>query len=148
MGLDQYLTTKIYIGAEYEHRNITGTIKLFKNGKPIKINLKQVSYIEERVGYWRKANAIHNWIVGNVQDGQDNCEEYYFNLEQIEQLYNICVKIKNNHSLAMRILPVCNGFFFGSTKYDEYYFDDIELTIKILKPLLNSGNDIYYRSSW
>lgn len=28
MGLDQWLTKKIYIGAEYDHRKITGAIDL------------------------------------------------------------------------------------------------------------------------
>ena len=31
------------------------------------------SRIIEQVGYWRKANQIHNWFVENVQDGEDDC---------------------------------------------------------------------------
>ena len=30
--------------------------------------------IMKQVGYWRKANEIHNWFVENVQDGEDDCE--------------------------------------------------------------------------
>ena len=30
--------------------------------------------IMEQVGYWRKANAIHNWFVDHVQDGEDDCD--------------------------------------------------------------------------
>ncbi len=54
--------------------------------KPIKVNIKKVSYIEERAGYWRKANAIHNWFVKNVQEGEDNCRDYDVSQEQMEDL--------------------------------------------------------------
>ena len=30
----------------------------------------------EDVGYWRKANQIHNWFVQNVQGGEDDCGIY------------------------------------------------------------------------
>ena len=47
--------------------------------------------IIEEVGYWRKANQIHNWFVENVQDGVDDCG--YHNevtKEDLEELLNIC----------------------------------------------------------
>ena len=46
--------------------------------------------ISKKVGYWRKANAIHNWFVENVQDGIDNCGEYVVTKEQLETLLDIC----------------------------------------------------------
>ena len=46
--------------------------------------------IDAEVGYWRKANAIHNWFVTNVQDGKDDCEEYDVSREQLEQLRQQC----------------------------------------------------------
>lgn len=30
--------------------------------------------ILEQVGYWRKANAIHNWFVEHIQNGEDDCK--------------------------------------------------------------------------
>ena len=56
-----YLSKKTYIGANYEHNNVKGEINLTRGGdnKPVKVNLNRVSYIEEEVAYWRKANAIH-----------------------------------------------------------------------------------------
>ena len=77
MGLDMSLTKKVYIGAQYEHNQVTGTIDLYSAGKPILIELKKVTYIEEEAGYWRKANAIHRWFVENVQKGEDDCRDYY-----------------------------------------------------------------------
>lgn len=42
--------------------------------------------IREEVGYWRKANQIHNWFVQNVQGGEDNCADYTVSYEQLEEL--------------------------------------------------------------
>ena len=45
-----------------------------------------------------------------------------------------CKKVLENKSLASSLLPTKNGF--GSTKYGEWYFDDIEDTIKIIEPIV------------
>ena len=44
MGLDMYLTKKIYVGANYEHNKVTGRITIKKDGEPVKVNLKKVTY--------------------------------------------------------------------------------------------------------
>lgn len=52
-------------------------------------------------------------------------------------------------SVAHKLLPIKEGFFFGGTNYDEFYLEDIKDTIKILEPLLvEKGGDYYYSSSW
>ena len=94
MGLDMYLTRKVYIGAEYEHRKVTGTIDIQIEGKPVDIEFKKVSYIEERAAYWRKANQIHNWFVQNVQGGVDECQPSDVSIEQLRELVEICKKVK------------------------------------------------------
>lgn len=94
-----YLTRKKYIGAKWDHNNITGTIDIKKGDKQIPIDFKKVSYIEEEVGYWRKANAIHKWFVDNVQEGIDDCKEYYVSIEQLKELHDICQKIKSEVKL-------------------------------------------------
>ena len=49
------------------------------------------SNIIEQVGYWRKANHIHNWFVENVQDGQDDCEYHQeVTKETLEELLYVC----------------------------------------------------------
>ena len=45
MGLDMYLTKKIYIGANYEHRNVEANVDIKVNGNVININPKKISYI-------------------------------------------------------------------------------------------------------
>lgn len=47
--------------------------------------------IMEKVGYWRKANHIHNWFVENIQDGEDDCDYYREVTEDdFKELLNIC----------------------------------------------------------
>lgn len=99
MGLDMYLSRKKYVGAKWEHRNVTGSIDIIQNGKQIPIDFKKVSYIQEEVGYWRKANAIHKWFVDNCQDGNDDCREYYVSIDQLKNLHDICQKIKQEVKL-------------------------------------------------
>ncbi len=110
MGLDMYLTKKTYIGAEYKHRNVKGEIAISIEDKPVKIDFNRVSYIEERVGYWRKANQIHQWFVANIQDGKDDCNEYDLPKEKAIELLNICKEIKKKTKLKKG--AVTNGYTF------------------------------------
>jgi hypothetical protein len=154
MGLDMYLKKKTYIGAEYEHRQVKGTVKITAGGNPVKINFKRISEIVESVGYWRKANHIHKWFVENCQDGVDDCREAYVNKEQLEELLAICKKVKaskGEKQKAMAELPTQEGFFFGGTEIDGYYFEEVDRTIKIIEGLFKEGiegSEIYYQSSW
>lgn len=108
MGLDMYLTKKIHIGANYEHNNVTGGINLLKNGKPITVNLSKVTYIQEDAGYWRKANQVHNWFIKNVQDGVDNCSEYYVGSDKMKDLLSTCQQIKKHCKLVAG--AITNGY--------------------------------------
>lgn len=112
-------------------------------------------YVQFELKYWRKANAIHKWFVTNVQEGEDNCEEHYVEIKQLYDLQDRCTKIHNDRSLAPDLLPTCEGFFFGSSEYNENYFNEIEQTMKWLNGFLVKDAfeiwkkwDFYYRSSW
>lgn len=158
MGLDMYLNKKTYVGANYEHNKVSGTLSLRKNGNKLNINLSRVTNVEEQVGYWRKANHIHMWMVNNIQDGEDDCKEYQIYEEQIGYLLATCKQVKEDHSLAESLLPTGSGFFFGSTDYDEGYYQDVDYTIEVLEQALKeieedkaTGNyspEYYYQSSW
>ena len=55
-------------------------------------------------------------------------------------------------STCERLLPTCEGFFFGSYEYDEWYVEDIKETIqnieKVLKETDFENEVVYYCSSW
>lgn len=147
MGLDMYLNKRIYIGAQYEHNKVTGTIDIKRGEQPIKINFDKVTYIEEQAGYWRKANQIHGWFVQNVQEGQDDCKDYDVSYSQLQELRALCIKVLEQKEKAGEILPPCQGFFFGNEEIDDWYFQNIQETIDIINALDPDG-DYLYASSW
>lgn len=97
MGLDMYLNRRSYVEnwdhmkAEYLHE-----ITIKRGGKIREdIDPKRISYIEEQVAYWRKANSIHNWFVEHVQDGEDDCGTYNVSTEQLKELVDACNQVLN-----------------------------------------------------
>lgn len=108
--------------------------------------------ILERVGYWRKANHIHQWFVEQCQGGVDKCQLTEITKQRLETLLSACRLVLDNHEQASALLPTQCGFFFGSTDYDEYYFNDIRETVKIIEEVLEttdfSTQIIFYQSSW
>jgi hypothetical protein len=181
MGLDMYLTKRHYV-KNWDHMTDEEKheIKITKGGEPSKgIDTSKISGIVEDVMYWRKANAIHNWFVRNVQNGEDNCSEYYVNEEQLRELVddckssleylNSCKKIKHPVEVGFDgkgpliqemefydvdedkiALQTVRGFFFGETKYDDWYKNNLEKTIETLEKSFEDTPeaDYYYSSSW
>ena len=71
--------------------------------------------IMEQIGYWRKANQIHNWFVENVQDGEDDC--CYHNevtKEILEELLDTCQRVLD--SCEMIDAMVNTGFEYHNRK--------------------------------
>lgn len=168
MGLDMYLSAKKYVskygfnGGGWENRTpnpefeeITQKSGLQSFCEDPSVNIYGAT-VSVNAAYWRKANQIHQWFVNNVQDGNDNCGEYYVSDEQLEELRSVCNEILANRgdtSFAEDLLPPAEGFFFGSTDFDEWYYQDIEYTAERLKEILEmKENDhnvsFYYQSSW
>jgi hypothetical protein len=152
MGLDMFLYKKNYIrqgdwvGPEFKQEVTVKTGGIIDT----KIKPERIKYVLEEIGYWRKANQIHKWFVDNVQNGNDNCDNYYVDREDLENLLKVCKEVKNDPSKADELLPTRSGFFFGSTDYDEWYFNDIDSTIQILEEALNDkdADSFEYSSSW
>lgn len=155
MGLDMYLTKRTFIGAEYKHRDVKGEVTLTTCGKPINIKLERISYIEESVAYWRKANHIHAWFVKHCQEGNDDCRTVNVSEEDLNKLLADCKAIKENPKVAEEAMPTQSGFFFGGTDYDESYFEDINYTINAIEGLIAEKGkkeymdfEVQYSSSW
>lgn len=154
MGLDMYLSAKRYMSkyfdpADSDKIKQVNEIFGFEGLEDEDYNAQEVTF---RVGYWRKANAIHKWFVDNCQGGVDECQETYISREQLQALIDLCKEVMANKGKASELLPSASGFFFGGTDYDEWYFMDVENTIarleKILKDPALEKCDFYYQSSW
>jgi hypothetical protein len=148
MGLDMYLNAKRYLwrtrGEELTLAQKISNLEIGNDGMRVKEIVCEAMY-------WRKANSIHYWFVQNVQNGDDDCKEYYVSREKLESLIGVCEEVLANPSKADDLLPIAQGFFFGSTKIDDWYWDDIKETIGTIRRLLSNTSDeweFYYASSW
>ena len=147
MGLDMYLSGKKYI-SEW---NDADTVLAESLKNTVGKTPGRVKYLVTEAGYWRKANAIHAWFVKHVQGGKDECVEHSVSRAQLQELMETCLKVQDDNTLASELLPRGDGFFFGGASYDEYYFKDIDNTVKQLTPLLMekwADWDFAYQSSW
>ena len=169
MGLDQYLEIRKSEYRSKYSKDKGSRIKLeypkditefIPNLTDLRIS-RQTNY---EVGYWRKANQIHNWFMQNCarRDEYDNpiddCRPIEITVDKLEKLLDDCKKVLADHSLAKELLPTADGFFFGSTAYDDYYLGQIEQTIEIIGPVLKFAKhkleikdytwEVYYQASW
>lgn len=156
MGLDMYLSGKRYmtkifnkedearmLAIQAQFPELAGRKGRWGDASPV----KEVSI---ELGYWRKANHIHNWFVKNVQGGKDECQPHYVSREHLKELRSICEQVLENNELASTLLPTTPGFFFGGTDYDEYYFEECRDTIEFIDSAMElpTSWDFEYRSSW
>lgn len=169
MGLDMYFTAQKFVAGGYDHKKGTPEEKQFNDilgilGIPREVAGSSIT-VNIQVGYLRKANAIHAWLVDNIQEGEDKCQEAYFPTEQITELRDICRRIlatvdkgepvtvkpkfgtgsweeypnlKLDKNLAESLLETREGFFFGSYEYDEGYVYDLETAEKFLTNMLEN----------
>jgi hypothetical protein len=154
MGLDMYLSAKRYMSKYFdaadsekiERVNEVFGVEGIEDGD---YGAQEVTF---RVGYWRKANAIHKWFVDKCQEGVDECQETWLSREQLQELVDTCKTVLTDKSRAEELLPSTNGFFFGGTDYDEFYFGDLEYTVERIEKILADKAlekcDFYYQSSW
>lgn len=154
MGLDQYLHAQRYLsptwGQGEERQTFHKLVEAMNFGSLIDDQFPSCN-VSMKVAYWRKANQIHDWFVENVQDGEDNCAEYHVSRETLQELVTRCDEVLEDPSKAEELLPTSEGFFYGSTDYDEFYLNDLKYTSSTLKRLLAEIPSewlFYYSSSW
>lgn len=154
MGLDMYLSAKKYMSKYFDaadSEKIKSINELFgvDGDEDGDYGAQEVIF---RVAYWRKANAIHDWFVRNVQDGRDECQESWVSRDQLKELADLCKQIVAEPKKADELLPTRSGFFFGSTDYDDWYMQEMQHTAdridKILADPAFVKADFYYQSSW
>lgn len=114
MGLDMYLTRKKFIWSK-DRKNIT--ISGLDISDPEEI--KEISF---EAGYWRKANAIHKWFVDNIQDGEDDCKEYYVSIEDMKRLLDTVNKVLKASKLVKARIQV--GTQWTKEKGEEPIMED------------------------
>ena len=156
MGLDMYLNANYYI-SQYSDAELSAEIhKLLK----FPFSAQGGTTVQIVSAYWRKSNQIHQWFVENVQKGEDDCKPYDVGRSQLVELRNLCATVLEDvdgmtdkdeiATYCEENLPTQQGFFFGSYDYDEYYFEDLKITIKQIDSVLTLPDSVWftYQASW
>lgn len=104
------------------------------------------------IAYWRKANAIHGWII-NHTNAIDDCTPISLTKQDLIDLRDTCLQVleTNDADYAEEMLPPTAGFFFGSNEINEYYWSDIRDTVDKLNTALEQSVDdamFEYQASW
>lgn len=161
MGLDMYLNKRKYVG--YAKNTEVEVTNIDWNNNVSTKHYKNVNHIIQEVGYWRKANQIHKWFVDNCCEGKDDCSPHYFEFEKLLELKELCQKVLDTMNsehltdgekaeVCEELLPTCQGFFFGTYGYDEWYKEDLKHTIQIIedveKDFDEDYDNLYYEASW
>jgi hypothetical protein len=145
-----YLTARRYV-SEFSDKELCTNLNKVAEGVR---KGYEIQYITVEAMYWRKANAIHQWLVENVQNGVDDCQVHPVTSKQLRKLISTIEDVLENKVNPAEALPSSTGFFFGSSEYNEWYFDDLERTREGLTNLLDDLGDhdwtwqYYYQSSW
>jgi hypothetical protein len=125
---------------------------LNKHVHEVPIGNSSIVRFGDKVGQWRKANAIHKWFVDNVQNGVDDCSSYSVHMGDLVKLRSLVMRVLKDSSLAMELLPPASGFFFGSTEIDDWYWEDLKHTFKTISEVLDKmdwdNKVLMYQSSW
>ena len=199
MGLDMYLWAEKHIDSyDYKDDMRVDNPEYDKVNEFVK-GLPTAEYggivIRKCVMYWRKANAVHGWIVRNCANGEDTCQRIDLEREDLIKLRDVCVEALKDRDKAVEPdepnltrkldaespnkfieamlseiikqhdkdkvtnqatddnpIPPTEGFFFGGSAKDKYYYDYLANTAETIGAILasdpNNEYNYYYRASW
>lgn len=97
--------------------------------------------------YFRKVNFIFQFFSDEMIDN------YYavVSKSRINDLIKSCDEVLKDNTKAEEILPTTSGFFFGSTDYDKYYFEDVKNCKEQMKKLhstMSNDDFVLWHFSW
>lgn len=96
----------------------------------------------------RKENHIRAAIEYLSGENAINCGYVFLSKPVVERLTERLAEVSQEHSLAATVLPTQDGFFFGSTQYDEYYFADIERELEAFRTILKEWDESKSYAYW
>lgn len=148
MGLDMYLYAEKYVG-EYDYVNEpSGGVTKQNNPDYDKANLLVSNMptgefggitITKCVAYWRKANAVHGWIVRELADGVDECQRIYMDREDLIRLRDACVEGLVDRDKAKPTNSSTKSFSLDKAKNPE---DVLNNLLKAFKTEISNANRV------
>ena len=109
MGLDQYLYAKKYV-SKFDYSDTQNRIITKEYTDLIPMDTPDITQygdfagitITYPVGYWRKANAIHNFFVQTLGGGEDNCQEMWVSRVHLVDLRTLCLDVLKADDMEKR----------------------------------------------
>lgn len=112
------------------------------------IYFKRVKRKEKDLAYYRKCNFLMEFMLdyyGYRDFDEMNCRDIVLDDTCLRELRDRCNKVLKDPSKAEDELPTSEGFCFGNTDYNEYYFKEVEnvrdACIEMLKEYMNLDSD-------
>lgn len=150
MGLDMYLEVESFINGYEWSSNVeryNAVIKAAGLSAVADPNTPHAN-LSVTAAYWRKANAIHNWFVENVQDGRDECQRSYVTREQLRELQAACRKVLDAVELVPGKIHTGTSITKGEVKQ---HFEDgqvlNEAAIKVAEEVLPTTSGFFFGST-
>ena len=91
------------------------------------------------IGYFRKVNFLMAFF--NYEGNCEFKEIAKYKLEDLVERCNAVLTAKHRKEKAEDILPTQSGFFYGSTEYDKYYYEDVKEVRDWASGVLNDLKD-------
>ncbi|EGT3611543.1 hypothetical protein FAP59_18325 [Morganella morganii] len=89
---------------------------------PASLNDEPEGNVDVEVGYFRKVNALFKWVETHI-DAFENCEKVPVTLTHLRALQRDLAALTPEN--CRTLFPTTEGFFFGSTDYDDGYWEDV-----------------------
>jgi len=162
MGLDMYFSRRTYVGqfkdtrdsdGNWSKRDVNNMELKFDDADLSHINLKNVRYIEELFGEFRKFNALHSYVVDNFGGGVDECQVIYLDIDDLIQIHEALSLVKESLSIGDKViagqtLPPKEGFFFGSTEIDKWYEEDVKEAVEVFGKIIEEHSIVGHNASY
>lgn len=99
------------------------------------------------VGYWRKANEIHEWFVQHIQNGVDECNTYIVPKVALQALLSDCKKVLASSELKVVGQRTVKDFDNEKNDFVEKTVDVLELAdTSVAKELLPTHEGFFFGS--
>ena len=155
MGLDIYISRRVFIGAMYRSRVITGKIELFSNGKLIPIKQESISSVTEELYHGSKTWWLWKWLEKEVPELlESNGAEHMISVDMLQKLCRICEKI-SAAKVSDTFFDLCKNELHYPIRKDidpivlQSFIQEIEQLAETLKNVeYQSDVDFYIAVSW
>lgn len=105
-----------------------------------------------QIGYFRKVNFLVKYF-SDLGFDVENQTPFKISEEDAKILLDRCEEVLKDHSKGPELLPTMSGFFFGSTEYDDYYYEDVKEVREYIRDTLlpefsklDDDTDIYFET--